>query len=52
MAELDYPMLIVTTRSGGELDGCLVGFSTQCSIDPARFLGAQELRPMTPGHEA
>lgn len=31
-------MLIVTARAGGEADGCLVGFSTQCSIDPARFL--------------
>jgi flavin reductase (DIM6/NTAB) family NADH-FMN oxidoreductase RutF len=31
-------MLIVTARAGGETDGCLVGFSTQCSIDPVRFL--------------
>ncbi|HET9718584.1 MAG TPA: flavin reductase family protein [Solirubrobacteraceae bacterium] len=38
MAELDYPMLLVTTRAAGELDGCLVGFSTQCSIRPPRFL--------------
>jgi flavin reductase (DIM6/NTAB) family NADH-FMN oxidoreductase RutF len=35
---LDYPMLIVTTKADGELAGCLVGFSTQCSIDPPRFL--------------
>src|SRR5262249_36039510 len=36
--ELDYPMLIVTTasRSGGR-DGCLVGFHTQCSMDPLRW---------------
>jgi flavin reductase (DIM6/NTAB) family NADH-FMN oxidoreductase RutF len=38
VAELDYPMLLVTTRSGDELDGCLVGFSSPCSIRPARFL--------------
>jgi flavin reductase (DIM6/NTAB) family NADH-FMN oxidoreductase RutF len=38
VGQLDYPMLIVTTRASGELGGCLVGFSTQCSIDPARFL--------------
>lgn len=38
MAGLDYPMLLVTTRAGGEPDGCLVGFSTQCSIRPPRFL--------------
>ena len=35
---LDYPMFIVTTRAGGEMSGCLVGFATQCSIDPPRFL--------------
>lgn len=37
-AALDYPMLVVTTASGGERSGCLVGFHTQCSIDPPRFL--------------
>jgi flavin reductase (DIM6/NTAB) family NADH-FMN oxidoreductase RutF len=31
-------MTIVTTRAGDEMDGCLVGFSTQCSIDPVRYL--------------
>jgi flavin reductase (DIM6/NTAB) family NADH-FMN oxidoreductase RutF len=35
---LDYPMIIVTTAAAGERSGCLVGFHTQCSIDPARFL--------------
>lgn len=36
---LDYPMFAVTTvGSGGERAGCLVGFATQCSIDPERFL--------------
>lgn len=35
---LDYPMLIVTTSSGEEQSGCLVGFHTQCSIDPPRYL--------------
>ena len=35
---LDYPMLIVTTRADDETAGCLVGFSTQCSIDPPRFI--------------
>ena len=38
MGRLDYPMFIATTSSGGERAGCLVGFATQCSIDPARFL--------------
>jgi flavin reductase (DIM6/NTAB) family NADH-FMN oxidoreductase RutF len=31
-------MFVVTTRAGDELAGCLVGFTTQTSIDPARFL--------------
>jgi flavin reductase (DIM6/NTAB) family NADH-FMN oxidoreductase RutF len=35
---LDYPMFIATTRVGEELAGCLLGFATQCSIDPPRFL--------------
>jgi flavin reductase (DIM6/NTAB) family NADH-FMN oxidoreductase RutF len=38
VGELDYPMYLVTTRAGEELAGCLVGFATQCSIDPPRFL--------------
>ena len=35
---LDYPMFVVTTTDGDELSGCLVGFTTQASIDPPRFL--------------
>jgi flavin reductase (DIM6/NTAB) family NADH-FMN oxidoreductase RutF len=35
---LDYPMLIVTADAGGGPVGCLVGFSTQCSIHPPRYL--------------
>ncbi|MHA6797690.1 flavin reductase family protein (plasmid) [Pseudonocardia bannensis] len=38
VGQLDYPMIIVTAAAGGERSGCLVGFHTQCSIDPARFL--------------
>jgi flavin reductase (DIM6/NTAB) family NADH-FMN oxidoreductase RutF len=38
IGELDYPMLIVTTAAEGERAGCLVGFSTQASIDPPCFL--------------
>ena len=36
-SELDHPMLIVTTAVDGELSGCLVGFHSQCSIDPPRW---------------
>lgn len=35
---LDYPMFIVTARDEDERSGCLVGFATQVSIRPARFL--------------
>ncbi len=31
-------MFIVTVAGSGERAGCLVGFTTQCSIDPPRFL--------------
>lgn len=35
---LDYPMFLVTTAAGPERVGCLVGFATQTSIEPTRFL--------------
>lgn len=38
VAELDYAMFIVTVTARGRRAGCLVGFATQCSIDPPRFL--------------
>jgi flavin reductase (DIM6/NTAB) family NADH-FMN oxidoreductase RutF len=38
VSSLDYPMFIVTVASGEDRAGCLVGFATQCSITPPRFL--------------
>jgi flavin reductase (DIM6/NTAB) family NADH-FMN oxidoreductase RutF len=38
VSRLDYPMYVVTTAAGGERAGCLVGFATQCSIDPPHYL--------------
>ena len=38
VAELDYPMLVVTAAAGEERAGCLVGFATQSSISPPRFI--------------
>jgi flavin reductase (DIM6/NTAB) family NADH-FMN oxidoreductase RutF len=35
---LDYPLYVVTTVHEGERSGCLVGFTTQVSIDPPRML--------------
>jgi len=38
VASLDYPLYVVTTAVHGEPTGCLIGFATQCSIHPPRFL--------------
>ena len=38
VGDLDYPMFIVTAAREGRRSGCLVGFATQTSIDPPRFL--------------
>jgi flavin reductase (DIM6/NTAB) family NADH-FMN oxidoreductase RutF len=38
VVELEYPMYVVTAAAAGERDGCLVGFGTQTSIHPSRFL--------------
>jgi flavin reductase (DIM6/NTAB) family NADH-FMN oxidoreductase RutF len=38
VAEQDAPMAIVTAYDGRERSGCLVGFHTQCSIAPPRWL--------------
>lgn len=35
---LDYPLFVVTVSSREEHSGCLVGFVTQCSIRPPRYL--------------
>lgn len=38
LSTLDYPMVVVTAADDGTKAGCLVGFHTQCSMDPVRFL--------------
>ena len=38
VAQLDYPMFIATVAAAGERAGCLIGFATQSSIHPPRFL--------------
>ncbi|PBC42479.1 oxidoreductase [Rhodococcus sp. ACPA4] len=35
---LNYPMFVVTTQVGDQRAGCLVGFASQISISPPRFL--------------
>jgi flavin reductase (DIM6/NTAB) family NADH-FMN oxidoreductase RutF len=38
VARLDPAMAVVTTSSGQERAGCLVGFHAQCSIVPSRYV--------------
>lgn len=38
MAQLDYSLLITTVAVNGDRSGCLVGFASQVSIHPPRFL--------------
>src|SRR5918995_3365445 len=38
VSQLDYPMFIATVATGEARAGCLIGFATQCSIHPPRFL--------------
>jgi flavin reductase (DIM6/NTAB) family NADH-FMN oxidoreductase RutF len=38
VGDLDYSMFVVTTVADGERAGCLVGFASQTSIEPPRFL--------------
>jgi flavin reductase (DIM6/NTAB) family NADH-FMN oxidoreductase RutF len=35
---LNYPIFVVTTAVGERRAGCVIGFATQTSIDPGRFL--------------
>jgi flavin reductase (DIM6/NTAB) family NADH-FMN oxidoreductase RutF len=37
MADIDQPMVIVTTGSGDARAGCLVGFHAQCGIEPPEY---------------
>jgi flavin reductase (DIM6/NTAB) family NADH-FMN oxidoreductase RutF len=35
---LEYPMFVVGVSAGDEVDACLVGFTSQSSIEPPRFV--------------
>ncbi len=37
LAGLDVAMVVVTAEVDGERSGCLVGFHSQCSIEPLRY---------------
>ncbi|HEX2053721.1 MAG TPA: flavin reductase family protein [Actinomycetota bacterium] len=36
--KLDFPLYVVTASSSKERSGCMVGFLTQCSMEPVRLL--------------
>ena len=35
---LNYPLFVVTAAAGETREGCLIGFATQTSVHPGRFL--------------
>lgn len=47
ISALDPTMVVVTAEAAGRRGGCLVGFATQCSIEPARFLACLSVRNHT-----
>ena len=47
VAQLDYSMLIVTAAAAGERAGCLIGFASQVSIHPPRFLACLSVKNRT-----
>lgn len=54
VATLDYPLYVVTTALDGQPAGCLIGFATQCSIHPPRFLAciSKKNHTLVPAHRA
>lgn len=46
---LDYPLYVLTTAVQEECSGCLIGFATQCSVHPSRFLACISKRNHTFG---
>lgn len=47
VGQLEYSLFIVTAAAGEERAGCLVGFATQVSIHPPRFLTCMSTKNRT-----
>ena len=47
VAQLDYAVFIVTTAAPGQRAGCLIGFASQVSIHPPRFLACLSVKNRT-----
>ncbi len=47
VSNLDYSLFIVTAARDGDRAGCLIGFASQVSIDPPRFLACLSVKNRT-----
>jgi flavin reductase (DIM6/NTAB) family NADH-FMN oxidoreductase RutF len=47
VSQLDYSLFIVTAAHDGDRAGCLVGFTSQVSIHPSRFLACLSVKNRT-----
>jgi len=47
VGQVDYSLFIVTAAHGNERDGCLIGFATQVSVHPPRFLACLSVKNRT-----
>src|SRR5690349_1749924 len=47
MRQLDYALFIVTVGAGEDRAGCLIGFASQVSIHPPRFLTCLSMKNAT-----
>jgi flavin reductase (DIM6/NTAB) family NADH-FMN oxidoreductase RutF len=47
VGQLDYSLFIVTTATRSERAGCLIGFASQVSIRPPRFLAGLSVKNRT-----
>lgn len=47
VSQLDYAMFLVTTAADDQRAGCLIGFATQVSIEPPRFLACLSVKNHT-----
>jgi flavin reductase (DIM6/NTAB) family NADH-FMN oxidoreductase RutF len=47
VSQLDYSLFIVTVNNDGDLGGCLIGFASQVSIHPPRFLACLSVKNRT-----
>jgi len=44
---LNYPLFVVTAAVGATREGCMIGFATQTSVHPGRFLACLSRRNRT-----